>query len=46
METVIEFRHIRKTYGDKVVLDDLTLLLKRESLSPLSVRPAVERRQP
>ena len=29
METVIEFRHIRKTYGDKVVLDDFNLAVEK-----------------
>ena len=34
MPTIIEFRHIRKAYGEKVVLPDLNLTIEQGSLSP------------
>ena len=29
MQTVIEFRHIKKAYGDKVILKDLNLSIEK-----------------
>lgn len=46
MSTAIEFRHIRKVYGNTVIIPDLNLKIEEENLLHLSVHPDAERQRP
>ena len=42
-DVIIRLDHITKSYGDKVVLDDINLEIKRGEFVPSWVRPAAEK---